>query len=53
LWNVGSLTIAKPIFSHQFVDVEEPKPSPTEFQGGAHFESLQLSLEYYPIRTCP
>jgi hypothetical protein len=40
LQNVGSLTIVKPSPSHQFVDVKEPKPSPRELQGGAHFESL-------------
>ncbi len=53
LQNVGSLTIVRPSPSHQFVDVEELKPSPRELQGGAHFESLQLPLEYYPIGTCP
>ncbi len=53
LWSVRSLTIVKPSPNHRFVDVEEPRPSFKELQGGAHFESLQLPLEYYLIRTCP
>ncbi len=53
LQNVRSLIIVKPSPNHQFVDVEEPKPSPRGLQEGAHFESLQLTLEYYPIGTCP